>query len=1093
MDYEQNPDQAEVEELRQLIEFESKDKLNANQISQIVSYLKLFPQLISYINNEIYEQSFLRDIAINLQYKRVGQGQIFIQQGEKFHNFYLILQGSLSLFVKKTQEQYNQELNWFKQLTNAQQLLNSEQADSLNQLQIQKLKEQVQKAEGFLKVLQTPLEDQVLLQPYQEFYKHNLQICMYKQVSNQVKQFNCLGDIYDTNQVSNYLMIAKDDIDIAYLPQDSYTKLFSSSIQQNNFIIRCLEKLLSNGTNKNEISKMSKLFKERILSGSVFNEQEESKEIFIVKKGVVVIKKGDLKVAEINQGKIFGHENALSEQDRTISAQTKDNNLCTLYCVNVFDLCEVVSLELLKTLMKQGRKKLEQYSEVSFKLQHVAFESNRKSQLKRYKVENSENSFNKNYRLSKSQVHSNQTRSQSQQNHRQTRQVSSQISMRTQENSTNTSANQIKQREHLSTSQNINNAKQYLGNQIPQSTQTIASSIASPPPKVTQQLQTSGLIFTMGTSSQNYQMPPFQTSNNNYLSLLKMSAQDNQLQDYLQEKIKQSKTDYQSNRFYSQVAKKVSTLNSNNYQDIRKNSSRKLLDCKESQNYQNECNNNQNTNNLKQFQTDQSWFVIKRINTPSKSRKAQTELNSQVQSPSSNYIQTCQSKEYNSFSNMMTLITKSNNTNTEEQEQPNKQRATLTSYIKQRNAQNGYFTTQSVENSKFQTSILEIKSKNQKNFLEDQNCIKDYNADDFIKNKNRQEIKIVNQNANSQTNLIQNPTNFAAVNSLASQEDEDERLDFNLECRYAVKKNLIQQSKYLSYQQSPNHNSFNNNINNIKPIVNYESYLNIIPIDVNDFAQLNNKNNNPLNNANNVNSKLQKDKNLNYQQTTSQITEKLQLSPNILVQKRPQTNVSKNKFKKDDMQNSQFVKYQIMTQNFQKKIPSKVNIFSQSDVQTVEEFKQNSRKNSSQIFNNTLLSKKLEKSQVSSRNSEIQKKNSSENKQNISPTSDHNNLESFCVRKISLGSYVSSNGASLKKSSVQSPNLTKNDEIQFDNQFQDDQFCLNRDSERMRCNDINKNDNKVNISFVQQQSQNSRVKLRNSSYQLNAKIQKTQN
>ncbi|KAL4483840.1 hypothetical protein ABPG72_006215 [Tetrahymena utriculariae] len=1087
MDHEENKhsDQAEVQELKQLIELESKDKLNANQISQIVSYLKKYPQLIFYINNEIYEQSFLRDIAINLQYKRVAQGQIFIQQGEKFHNFYLILQGSLSLFVKKTQEQYNQELNWFKQYINAQQLLSSDQLDSLNQLQIQKLKEQVQKAEGFLKVLQTPLEDQALLLPYQEFYKHNQKICMYKQATDQVKQFNCLGDIYDTKQVSNYLMVANEDIDIAYLPQDSYTKLFSSSIQQHNFIIRCLEKLLSNGINKNEISKMSKLFKERILSGSIFNEQEESKEIFIVKKGVVVIKKGDLKVAEINQGKIFGHENALSEQDRTISAETKDKNLCTLYCVNVFDLCEVVSLELLKTLMKQGRKKLEQYSEASFKFQHVAFESRRKSQLKRYKVEKSENSFDNNYRLSKSQVHSSQARSQSQQNHRQTRQASSQISMKTQENSTNTSANQIKQRE---TQYNItNDAKQQLGNQIPQSTETIVSCISNPPLKVTQQLQTSGLIFTMGTSNQNYQMPPFQSSNNNYLSLLRLSAQENQLQDYLQENIKHSKTDYQSNRFYSQVAKKVSTLNQNNHQDFRKSSSRKLLDSKESQNQQNEgnnINNNYNNNNLKQFQTDQSWFVIKRINTPSRSRKAQTELNSQVQSPSSNQIQTFQSKEYNSFSNMMTLIARSNNNNTEEQEQSSKQRATLTSYIRQRNAQNGYFNTQSVENSKFQTSLLQIKSKNeQNNILEDSKCkIKDaQNIISQAQKQNRQEIKIINQNSNSQANLLKNSTNFAAVNSLASQEDEDERLDFNLECRYSVKKNLISQSKYLSYQQSPNHNRNNNNMNNIKPIVNYESYLNIIPIDINDFAQLNN--NNPSN---------QNNKNLNYQQT-NQVSEKLQLSPNVVIQKRPQTNVCKNKNKKDDIQNSQFVKYQIMTQNFQKKFPSKMNIFSQTDVQTVEEFTQNSRKNSSQIFNNTLLNKKLEKSQASSRNSDLQKDNSSENKQTISPTSDHNNLQKFCVRKISLGSYISSNGASLKKSGVQSPNLIKNDEIKLENQFQDDQFCLSRDSDRIKSKDTNKCDNKVNISLVQQQPQNQRIKLRNNSYQLNAKISKTQN
>ncbi|EAR89943.2 cyclic nucleotide-binding domain protein (macronuclear) [Tetrahymena thermophila SB210] len=1091
MDYEENKnsDQDEVQELRQLIELESKDKLNANQISQIVCYLKQFPQLICYINNEIYEQSFLRDIAVNLQYKRVAKGQIFIQQGEKFHNFYLILQGSLNLFVKKTQEQYNQELNWFKQHTNAQQLLNSNQADSLNQMQIQKLKEQVQKAEGFLKVLQTPLDDQILLLPYQEFYKHNQKICMYKQVNDQIKQFNCLGDIYDINQVSNYLMIAKQDIDIAYLPQDSYTKLFSSSIQQHNFIIRCLEKLLSNGINKSEISKMSKLFKERILTGSIFNEQEESKEIFIVKKGVVVIKKGDLKVAEINQGKIFGHENALSEQDRTISAETKDKNLCTLYCVNVFDLCEVVSLELLKTLMKQGRKKLEQYQEASFKFQHVAFESQRKSQLKRYKMENSENSFNQNHRLSKSQVHSSQNRSQSQQNHRETRQVSSQMSMRTQENSNNTSINQIQQRECLQTQQNINsNVKHIQGNPIAQSTQTIVSCIANPPPKVTHQLQTSGLIFTMGTSSQNYQMPPFQTSNSNYLSLLKLSAQENQLQDYLQEKIKQNKTDFQSNRFYSQVAKKVSTLNSNIYQEFKKSSSRKLLDNKEIQNYQSENNNN---NNLKQFQTDQSWFVIKRINTPSRSRKAQTQQNSQVQSPSSNQIQTCQSKEYNSFSNTMTQITKSNN-NTEEQEQPNKQRATLTSYIRQRNAQNGYFAAQSVENSKIQTSILEIKSKNERNnFIE----ILNNHAKDGISqvsNQNKQEINIIDQNANSQTNLIKNSTNFTAVNSLPSQEDEDERLDFNLECRYAVKKNLIQQSKYLSYQQSPNHNSYNSNnnnlINNIRPIANYESYLNIIPIDINDFTQLNNKNNNHSNNTKNTNPKLQNDKNQN-----NQITEKIQLSPNITIQKRPLTNVSKNKYKKDDIQNSQFVKYQIMTQNYQKKQSTKINIFSQTDVQTVEEFKQNSRKNSSQIFNNTLLSKKLEKSQASSRNSDIQKDNSSENKQNISPTSDHNNLEALCVRKISLGSYISSNGASLKKSSVQSPNLQKNDEIILENQFQDDQFSLNRNSDRIKCKDTNISDNKVNISLVQQQPQNIRIKLRNSSYQLNAKIQNTQN
>lgn len=57
---------------------------------------------------------------------------------------------------------------------------------------------------------------------------------------------------------------------------------------------------------------MGKQFKEVVVCGNIFKEQNESKEIYIIKKGVVILKKGEIKVAEVTTGKIFGHENALS-------------------------------------------------------------------------------------------------------------------------------------------------------------------------------------------------------------------------------------------------------------------------------------------------------------------------------------------------------------------------------------------------------------------------------------------------------------------------------------------------------------------------------------------------------------------------------------------------------------------------------------------------------------------------------------------------------------------------------------------------------------------------------------------------------------
>lgn len=64
-------------------------------------------------------------------------------------------------------------------------------------------------------------------------------------------------------------------------------------------------------------------FKESVVKGSIFDEGEESKEIFIVSRGVVVLSIDGEKVSELLPGKIFGHEDALSESRiRTISAST---------------------------------------------------------------------------------------------------------------------------------------------------------------------------------------------------------------------------------------------------------------------------------------------------------------------------------------------------------------------------------------------------------------------------------------------------------------------------------------------------------------------------------------------------------------------------------------------------------------------------------------------------------------------------------------------------------------------------------------------------------------------------------------------------
>lgn len=67
---------------------------------------------------------------------------------------------------------------------------------------------------------------------------------------------------------------------------------------------------------------MGRFFKEKILKGEIYSASVPSKEIFIIKKGVVTLNKGNTKVAELTEGKLFGHENLL-DNDRSVSAVTK--------------------------------------------------------------------------------------------------------------------------------------------------------------------------------------------------------------------------------------------------------------------------------------------------------------------------------------------------------------------------------------------------------------------------------------------------------------------------------------------------------------------------------------------------------------------------------------------------------------------------------------------------------------------------------------------------------------------------------------------------------------------------------------------------
>ncbi|CAD8078800.1 unnamed protein product [Paramecium sonneborni] len=293
---------------------EQASRIYMQDILREFGYFKALEQQSEYFD-------YIEQTINSLEYKQIKKGNIVFHCGEKGDYFYMILKGTVLVYVPKKEEEIQKQKQILQELNQYREdLTNNKKKDDVKQLQ-----KQIQDLQNQLKEYQS-MED-IMLFPFKSRYYQKLSngqmICLYKKV-NTMKDGDCFGEVsLFRNEPRAATLIALDTLHLGALNKTNYLRIFESKLEKLNFTLGMLSKMFPQSS-KEVVIQLSFDFQRKLYSINqiVFKQGDIVDGFYLIFQGIVEISSDNVKVNQFSEGQFVGLFDLKNPGQRLYTAQS---------------------------------------------------------------------------------------------------------------------------------------------------------------------------------------------------------------------------------------------------------------------------------------------------------------------------------------------------------------------------------------------------------------------------------------------------------------------------------------------------------------------------------------------------------------------------------------------------------------------------------------------------------------------------------------------------------------------------------------------------------------------------------------------------
>ncbi|CAD8160890.1 unnamed protein product [Paramecium pentaurelia] len=277
---------------------EQASKIYMQDILREFGYFKALEQQAEYFD-------YIEETISSLEYKQVKKGNIVFHCGERGDYFYMILKGTVLVYVPKKDEEIQKQKQIMLQMNQCKEdMANTKKKDDAKQLQkqMQDLQNQLKEYQG--------MED-ILLFPFKSRYYQKLpngqMICLYKKV-NTMKDGDCFGEVsLFRNEPRAATLIALDTLHLGALNKSNYLRIFESKLEKLNFTLGMLSKMFPQSS-KEVVIQLSFDFQRKLFSinQTIFKQGDIVDGLYLIFQGIVEISSDNVRVNQFSECQFVG-------------------------------------------------------------------------------------------------------------------------------------------------------------------------------------------------------------------------------------------------------------------------------------------------------------------------------------------------------------------------------------------------------------------------------------------------------------------------------------------------------------------------------------------------------------------------------------------------------------------------------------------------------------------------------------------------------------------------------------------------------------------------------------------------------------------